>query len=101
MQPVQGMFASMQTAPQPARVAGPRQTKPWARRQTSGSATTSWGRRNALICGFCGFVAAREHSEHNATSGASTVPFAGSFPSTSAITAALMRCPGGGQPGRK
>ena len=47
MQPVQGMFPPGQAAPQPARVAGPRQMSPWASRQRSGSMSTWWGRRNA------------------------------------------------------
>ena len=37
MQPVQGMFPPGHAAAQPARVAGPRQTRPCASRQRSGS----------------------------------------------------------------
>ncbi len=100
MQPVQGMLPPMQAAPQPARVAGPRQTRPCASRHSSGSISTSCGRLNSFTSIVSGFVAARGHSEHSATSGASTAPFSGSVPSTSAVTAALIRWTGGGQPGR-
>ena len=62
---------------------------------------SAWcGRRNARTRSLSGFVAARGHSEHSATSGASTAPFSGSFPSTSAVTAEAIRPVGGGQPGR-
>src|SRR4030042_1879066 len=39
--PRHGILIFMQASPQPSRVAGPRQIIPWARKQTSGSASTS------------------------------------------------------------
>ena len=100
MQPVQGMFPPMQAAPQPARVAGPRQARPWASRHRSGSASVCVRPPELLHRQLVGLVAARGHSEHSATSGASTAPLAGSLPSTSAVTAEPIRAAGGGQPGR-
>ena len=100
MQPVQGMFPPGQAAAQPARVAGPRQTMPWASRHRSGSMSVWCGRRYACTSSLSGFVAARGHSEQSATSGASTAPFSGSVPVTSAVAADRISSTGGGQPGR-
>ena len=44
MQPRHGMLPSMQRLPQPERVAGPMQMKPWARKHSSGSAMCVAGR---------------------------------------------------------
>ena len=98
-QPVQGMLPVVHWAPQPLRVAGPMQTTPCARKQSSGSASNWCGRLNSVKLTFVGLVFLRGHSSHRAMSGASTEPLGGSLPSSSAVTAALVMLGVGGQPG--
>src|ERR1035441_5036500 len=93
------MLPVVHWAPQPLRVAGPMQTTPWARKQSSGSASNWCGRLNSVMLRFVGLDFLREHSSHRAMSGARTEPLGGSLPSRSAVMAAFVRVGVGGQPG--
>ena len=79
-QPVQGMPPQVQAASQPARVAGPMQTTPCARKQVSGSMSVRCGRLNSVKLRSAGLVALRWHWSQRAMSGASTLPFGGRLP---------------------
>src|ERR1039458_6886177 len=98
-QPVQGMLPAVHWQPQPLRVAGPMQTTPFARKQSSGFASNWCGRLNSVMLRFVGLDFLREHSSHRAMSGARTEPLGGSLSSRSAVMAALVRFGVGGQPG--
>src|ERR1039458_5699653 len=63
------MLPVVHWAPQPLRVAGPMQTTPWARKQSSGSASNWCGRLNSAMLRFVGLDFLREHSSHGAMSG--------------------------------
>ena len=76
------------------------QTKPWARKHSSGSAMCVAGRLISVSSILSGLLSLRGQSSQQAMLGLSTAPFGGRAPVRMASIAPQMSFGGGAQPGR-